>query len=628
MKCFLLAFILTLVTAARALAGLEGITPADVAADIDWPMFDDPNLGEMKLFYTWDDRLRGIWSEALARPDVETRRRAIADIAKAHTAGMPGLASFTGELIKQMDEPGQHPLIVLAAAKALITLDAKDAAASFLKHNEAAGKLGVLRGSPVDRAKRNEEAGGIELVLLTDPALAKWKHAPADALWLARLEDAKTPRPVRASAIVALGHHKAAPAAPALRAIAIDTKTTTDSALRLAAAQALALIQVAGLEKDATALATGSIVDRLIAATLISKHGGADAVKLMQTLVADAEPAVATIAAERLLELSPKLLAPSAAKLLASSDPKLRLQAARSLVAEASPEGIAKLSPHLDDPSPAVRYYIRDQFIAFHKTEALREAVKTETDKQLSASGWRALEQASVITGRLDYEGNASRLVDLMSHDRSEVRLAAIVGLRRLAVKDDALLAKILDWTKRHSDQFLAERKRRQSDTTVPLVMDDQHDRQLAQALQLLGVMRYQPADAVMRRYIPKDSGFWVEGRCAALWALGYLHEGKPEAVLTRALEERLSDLDPNNPELVGVRRMSATSLGRMKADTKIKTLTVFYEMEILSLHIGGSCRWAIMHITGKALPPLPAREVSETGWFIQPIEAPAKVKE
>ena len=624
MKRIILSFILTLTAALRAMAGIEGITPEDVAADIDWPMYTDPDLGQMKLVAVWDDRLRGIWAEALKRPDVETRRRAIADIAKAHAAGMPGLNAFTAELIKQMDESGQHPLIVLAAAKALITLDAKEAADSFLKHNEAAAKLGVLRGSPVDRTKRNEEAGGIELVLLTDPALAAWKHKPAETVWLARLEEAKTPRPVRASAIEALGGLKAASAAPALRSL-ITSNDSADAALRLAAAQALAQIQIAGLEKDATELAKGNLIDRLIAATIISRHGSNEGVKLMQALTTDVEPAIATIAAERLLELNPSLLAPSVDMLLTSGDPKLRHQAARSLAAEASPEAIAKMSPLLDDPSPAVRYFVRNQFIAFHKKEALKTAVKKETDRQLGAPGWRALEQAAVLTGRLDFEDSADRLVELMSHDRDEVRMGAIVGLRRLAIKSDALLAKIHDWAVKQSDQFLVERKRRQNDPTVPLVMDEKHDRQLAQVLQLLGLMRYKPADALMQRYIPKDSGFWTEGRGAAIWALGYLYEDNPQDKLARDLELRLSDLDPNNPELIVVRRMAATSLGRMKAEAKVRTLTVFHEMEILSLHIGGSCRWSLMRITGKDLPPLPSREYSEAGWFIQPIESAVK---
>ena len=75
-----------------------------------------------------------------------------------------------------------------------------------------------------------------------------------------------------------------------------------------------------------------------------------------------------------------------------------------------------------------------------------------------------------------------------------------------------------------------------------------------------------------------------------AVWALGKLYEDKPDAALSKSFVSRLSDLDPNNPELIHVRRMAAISLGRMKATDSIKALEVFYDMERTSLHVGGGC--------------------------------------
>jgi len=64
-----------------------------------------------------------------------------------------------------------------------------------------------------------------------------------------------------------------------------------------------------------------------------------------------------------------------------------------------------------------------------------------------------------------------------------------------------------------------------------------------------------------------------------------------------------------------------------MKGQGGVKGLEVFYELERTSRQVGGACRWSLMRIKGIELPPLPARETTESGWFIQPLNEPAPNK-
>jgi len=621
---------LVLMLCARAAASLDGVTPADKAADIDWPMYSDPDLGAIPIIVTFDARMKDIWLASLKRPDVETRRRAAYEIGLAAEKGMKNLEVLVRPLIEQMDAPDAHPVLMLAAAEALIQLDAKAAAASFLMHNERGAASGVIRGDTV--GKDGKPAGGnagIEFALLTDAALAKWRHEPAIAVWMKRLTDPATPRTVRVSAITQLAAVKHAPAIEPIKALALD-RALADASLRIHAAQSVPIGDTGNPATIGDALLGGSLVDRLVAATLLARIEGNDAVASLLKLAADREPAVATIALRRLLEIDPKHIAATADKLLTSADPTVRLLAATSLVAGKSPQVVVALAPLLDDPSPQVRYYLRDRFIEFGKDEPLGATVREQATRVLAGGAnitWRGIEQAAVILGRLDHEPVAARLIELLPYPRNEVRIAAIVALRRLAVNDAAQLAAITAHLERESDIWLAMVEAAKKDTSRPFLIDAQRDRQLAQMHQMLGIMRYEPARKVMERYVPKMSGFWSEGRAGAVWALGKLYEDKPNVALSKSFVSRLSDLDPNNPELIHVRRMAAISLGRMKATDSLKALEVFYDVERTSLHVGGGCRWALMRITGKDLPPLPSREASETGWFIQPLAEPKEEK-
>ena len=108
-------------------------------------------------------RLTSLWLGALERPDNDLKCQAAATIALARRRGMPGLEKAVPALLRALDQPEQHPTVRLAAAQALIALDARKAAPVLF---ERAGK------------------DGVEMRDLVEPALARWDYKPARAAWL------------------------------------------------------------------------------------------------------------------------------------------------------------------------------------------------------------------------------------------------------------------------------------------------------------------------------------------------------------------------------------------------------------------------------------------------------------
>src|SRR5262249_53251073 len=116
----------------------------------------DPHLeagAEVKTVARFDPRLKALWLEALARPEADLQRQAADAIARAHALGMPGLREAAPPLLAALEAPDAHPVARLACARALITLDARQAAPAL---------MALAR------------SGGFEAARLLEPALARW----------------------------------------------------------------------------------------------------------------------------------------------------------------------------------------------------------------------------------------------------------------------------------------------------------------------------------------------------------------------------------------------------------------------------------------------------------------------
>jgi hypothetical protein len=245
---------------------------------------------------------------------------------------------------------------------------------------------------------------------------------------------------------------------------------------------------------------------------------------------------------------------------------------------------------------------------------------------------WRGVAQAALLLGTLDHEAEAPRLIELFVATSSEVRLAAAVGLRRLAVDEtlpqifamtDLICQGIkIDMYNRLLTDGRAQGNPKSIDdhvrAAVKDVLTDTLAKQVAQSMQMFGQMRYRKAEPLMRLHIPKHS-YPVVQRAAAIWALGHLYDGAVNEDLSAKFAGRLSDINPMDPEALPVRRFSAVGIGRMKTTSQTAVLDRFYHEDSYSADVGGACRWALMHLDGQQRPPLSPIYTRQGGYFLEP---------
>src|SRR5690348_3912408 len=137
----------------------EGVVFDEV---IDSPMYKLPDVPvppEVKVF---PEGARELWLRALQRPEADMKCKAAEAITDAHRRGIKGFEKSIPALIAVLDEKDQRASVRLAAARALVTLEAKEAAESLF---------------------RQAQAGTGDLRNLVEPMLAKWDYRPARATW-------------------------------------------------------------------------------------------------------------------------------------------------------------------------------------------------------------------------------------------------------------------------------------------------------------------------------------------------------------------------------------------------------------------------------------------------------------
>jgi HEAT repeat protein len=564
--------------------------PAAGAFDkvIDSVMYQEPAVPMPRIVSYFPEGATALWVRALQRPEADPKCQAARAIARARRRGVKGLEVTIDPLLKALDQPDQHPAVRLAVAEALIELDARKAAPSLFRH---------------------AREGDTDLQNLIEPALARWDHRPARAVWLERLANPGTPRRSLLLAMRGLGTVREEKAVEPLRERALSEGVPVP--VRLEAARALGSVRGEGLKKDAGRLAGGTASDRLCAASLLARHDSPEAVGILQRLVRDKEPAVTELAAGRLLAIDPKLVEPALDHLLASPDGNVRAIGVEVLFRLPDAKHLRLLGDRLDDQHTGVRKKAREALHALAGKKELRTPVIAEGMRVLAGADWRGQEQSAILLTQLGHKPAGVRLVALLEASRPEVFLTAAWALRKLGAPETCAPVT------RYARNLVKNPKAHPGAEEGPPGL---LDHQLSQLHQFLGRMKYRPAEALLRGSVPKGRGLGPESRAAAIWALGWIHEGEAVPGLVKALEGRLNDLNPIEPEDDRVRRMSAVALGQMKAKDAEASLRRYFDPDRADRDfVGNACRWAVGRITGKPFPPpAPIRRV-EPGDFLLP---------
>jgi len=273
------------------------------------------------------------------------------------------------------------------------------------------------------------------------------------------------------------------------------------------------------------------------------------------------------------------------------------------IVAQEDVEAIRLLRPLLADRNPGLRRTMGVKFAEFGRRETLQSVVIEEAMAMLADTPWRGLEQAALVLGTLDHKPAASRLVELLGHDRPEVLVSSAWALRKLRRLET--LPAALSHAKLVHEQKRAAGK-------------PQFGRQLSQLFQLFGDLRYRESEPLLRQFVPK-APFDANARMAACWALGLFYENQPENDLAGPFAARLADVTTLPPEYPEVRHMAAVSLGRMKAKKQLDALRSFAESDTQYTIVGIACYWSIEQLTGEKPPVAEPRTNGAAGWFLEP---------
>jgi len=564
------------------------------AADhgVDKPMDENPKLPEIPRIPTFHPRLKGLWAQALDRPEPGLRIQALSAIATARRLGMPGLEELAPRALALLKDDKQDPAIRLAAARTLAALDARNAAADLLAR---------------------DRAGDLETALVTDPALARWNTPAAGDLWLARVRDPSTSDQMLRSAMRSLGAINAQDATESLAAILADTKRSSSE--RAAAAEALSAIGSSQCVSMARALMKSkALEDRLLAALVLP--AGSGAAEPLVALAQDSEPGVAAVAVEKLLAAAPDALARIVKALANHPDSIVRRHAVTVLEKHPETANIVLLGQLLNDKAPKVRAAARESMITLDADASLRDKVRQTATDRLNSGEWRALEQAALVLGSVHDTSAKDRCIALLRHEQPQVRVAAVIALRRLKLPET--LPVELKRAQELAAEYL-EKSEVKGKGRAPNSEFVDMDNELSQLNQNLGDGKFAEAGAFLRKFIPKNSGWGSDARAAAIWSLGMLNNDQTSLQLAMALMGRLTDNNQLNPEASSVRVMSAISLARMndKGAKGAFTRTIPEASGVLA----EACEWGLAYLDGKPYAGPQPSEIVTSDWFLEPAE-------
>ncbi len=559
---------------------------AQAAIEPDFLMDSDPTLREPDPVKKFTRDFKGIWIQALERPETDMQRMAAETISRAHQYGVPGLIEAVPVLEKILRAKATHPAARFSAARALIVLESRSSAEKLL---EASQDFGA------------------DLRQLVEPAMARWDVVAARAIWMKRLETPSTRPRDLILAIRGLGMVHETTALPTLLKTTLDLVSPVD--LRLEAASAAGELSHEGLEQEADKLIqeTGSpqLINRLCAIRLLSHHESELARTKLTELAQDAEPSIVAPALKRLNEIDPVLVLPLAEAALNQSDAYVREQAVFAYLSLPTAERIKLLRLLLADPQPFLRQQVCEGFYRLAQNPEWNESIRGAAIEVLAGERWQGQEQAALLLGQLEHKSAAMRLVELLESPRPEVMVASAWALRKVAVP--ASIPAMLDKAFR---QTVARKMR-----TLPGV-----DHQVAHLLEACGQMKLVQARLLLLMYIPKDLLMGERSRGAAIWSLGWLHEGALDTDLGKALIGRVEDTSARPPESLLIRQQCVVALARMKAVDYAPAFQVQIAHGTPPTRLGLAFRWAVKQLTGEDRPE-PVPSIADQGsWFLEPL--------
>jgi HEAT repeat protein len=560
---------------------------ADVPLKLKWPpqdtltpflIFSDPYLPVSDTVKQFTPKVLPLFEESLRSDNNDLLRDTAVSITLLHGHGYLDCSSTETSLRAVLQKEDGNRLIIKDVARALITIDARDSADALFA---AAGR-------------------DADLVRTIEPALARWNHGPAQEAWRQRLEKRETEPPFLVlSAIQGVGVSRDEKSIPLLQETILQSPRAS---YRMAAADALGSISKSGQEdfvgqlllQQSAALSPSSVarktLHRLMAARILRNHSADAARQTLLSLATDTDGAIAAVAWESLVRSAPQELRPLTENAASATDARVRGAVVQALLATPDTSAVEQLGLLLDDRHIDVRNAARRALLTISEMSELRETVIAAGTAALQRDSWEGLEQSAVLLGSLDHEPAADRCFELLTWPRMETAIAAAWALRKFSIPET--LPRMLKFCQDFDEKLTASKEYAGSDPTV-----------VAHLFEAMGQMRYDPAEGLLRRYIPKGGPRLIDpARQSAIAALGWLKAGSGDEQLSEMFYQRLIDESPLPIyELEEVRYASVVSIGRIKApalEAKLRSQSSSPSMGKLQYSI----EWALTQYTGEPL--------------------------
>ncbi len=574
---------------ATFLLSTRPLTGQDAGSDTDliWPpqntltpllLYEEPYLPVPGLVNDSYPGYLSLWTEALESEVDGLKRDAAVSIIQLHAGGYLDCSSMAAPLTAALQKEKTNRLVLKDIARALVTIDARESADALFS---------VIGRDP-------------DLVRIAEPALARWNHGAIQEEWIKRLTSHHTEsRQFVLSAINGLGITRNEDAAPLLKQIIIQSP---NAPFRSAAATSLGNIQHSGLEElagrllkeDSRSLSPASIarslLHRRMAVDLLRNHSNDSARKTLLTLAADTDGAVAAVAWQSLLKSAPRELRSITEESADATDARVRGLVVQTLLVTADESAVEQLGRLLSDRHRDIRNAARRALLTISETSELRNAVLAAGSDALAGDQWEGLEQAAVLLGRLDHEPAADRCFELITHPRNETAIAAAWCLRKLSIP--ATLPRMLKFCQDVDDKVVADGQ----------ILGSAHE-VIAHLFEAMGQMKYEPADGLLRRYVPKkEPRLLFPARQAAINALGLLHKGSSDIDLSSQFYQRIIDESPfplyEDDE---VRYASIIAIARIRAASFEKQLAALKTGKSVDLR-SYAVEWALTQYSGQPL--------------------------
>lgn len=445
--------------------------------------------------------------------------------------------------------------------------------------------------------------------LWLDPALTRWKYAPAGDVWKKRLTD-ETQTAIAVSfacqGLVALNDPQAS---EPIQSVLNNRRLIFEK--RYAAAKALCTLAPETAFKASEKFFAGNVSERILAVELLSSQHAASLAKLV-TLCVDASDGVASAAWQAMFRLNPEQLLPALDFGRNHRDAVIRMTTARVMRKFPTPARAMWLHELLSDKHLEVRNVAREMSVLVAQEQPLlRDSIVAMAGDRLSAGpeDWQGIEQSLLLLGQLRGEQFSDRCIPLLAHPRNEVLVTAAWLIHLFPDVD--VEQSVREFLLRN-DQMLKAPETARPGAYI--------GHQSAYLIQYTGLMRLKDLQAFLEPNFKKSEPGGSEKRSAAMWAMGLMNEKDPVPELTKSFRDRLADRSGMMPEQYPIRRMSAVSLGLLRAKAAASGLIDAYKMDAVESVIPDSARWSLGMI-GEPLPePTKGFSALISGWKLNPI--------